>query len=60
MQWRFISTGGWDRRSRDGGMSPEDRLLMKATGARYGDLVDGVQDRSLDMLPYTPAPSRVP
>jgi heme-degrading monooxygenase HmoA len=34
--------------------------IKKATAAKFGDLVDDVQDRSLDMLPYTPPPSRVP
>jgi heme-degrading monooxygenase HmoA len=39
---------------------PEWIVIKKSTSARYGDLVDDVQDRSLDLLPYTPAPSRVP
>ena len=39
---------------------PEWIAIKKATAAKFGDLVDDVQDRSLDMLPYTPAPSRVP
>jgi hypothetical protein len=34
--------------------------IKKASTMQFGDLVDDVQDRSLDMLPYTPAPSRVP
>jgi heme-degrading monooxygenase HmoA len=34
--------------------------IKKVSTAKFGDLVDEVQDRSLDMLPYTPAPSRVP
>ena len=34
--------------------------IKKQTAAQFGDLVDDVQDRSLDMLPYTPAPSQVP
>jgi heme-degrading monooxygenase HmoA len=34
--------------------------IKKASTAKYGDLVDDVQDRSLDMLPYTPPPSTVP
>jgi len=34
--------------------------IKKASTAKFGDLVDDVQDRSLDMLPYTPAPSRIP
>jgi len=39
---------------------PEWIAVKKATGAKYGELVDDVQDRSLDMLPYTPKSSRVP
>jgi hypothetical protein len=34
--------------------------IKKASTAKFGDLVDDVQDRSLDMLPYTPSPSKVP
>jgi heme-degrading monooxygenase HmoA len=34
--------------------------IKKTTSAKWGDLVDDVQDRSLDMLPYTPKPSPVP
>jgi hypothetical protein len=34
--------------------------IKKTTAAKWGDLVDDVQDRSLDMLPYTPKPSSVP
>jgi hypothetical protein len=34
--------------------------IKKVTAARWGDLVDEVQDRSLDLLPYTPKPSEVP
>src|SRR5262249_27662347 len=34
--------------------------IKKASTAKFGDLVDDVQDRSLDMLPYTPKPSTVP
>jgi heme-degrading monooxygenase HmoA len=34
--------------------------IKKASTAKFGDLVDDVQDRSLDMLPYSPAPSKVP
>jgi heme-degrading monooxygenase HmoA len=34
--------------------------IKKSSSAEFGDLVDEVQDRSLDMLPYTPAPSQVP
>ena len=39
---------------------PEWVAIKKATSEKFGDLVDDVQDRSLDMLPYTPPPSRVP
>jgi heme-degrading monooxygenase HmoA len=39
---------------------PEWIAIKKASSARFGDLVDDVQDRSLDMLPYSPAPTRVP
>ena len=39
---------------------PEWVAIKKATSEKYGDLVDDVQDRSLDMLPYTPLPSQVP
>lgn len=39
---------------------PEWISIKKQTAAKFGDLVDDVQDRSLDMLPYTPAPSQVP
>ena len=39
---------------------PEWISIKKTTAARWGDLVDDVQDRSLDMLPYTPKPSLVP
>ena len=34
--------------------------IKKASTVKFGDLVDDVQDRSLDMLPSTPAPSKVP
>jgi membrane dipeptidase len=33
---------------------------LTAAETQWGDLVDDVQDRSLDMLPYTPKPSLVP
>jgi heme-degrading monooxygenase HmoA len=39
---------------------PEWIAIKKSSTAKFGDLVDDVQDRSLDMLPYTPAPSRLP
>ena len=34
--------------------------IKKASTEKFGDLVDDVQDRSLDMLPSSPPPSRVP
>lgn len=34
--------------------------IKKSSTAKFGDLVDEVQDRTLDMLPYTPPPSKVP
>ena len=39
---------------------PEWIAIKKSSSAAFGDLVDEVEDRSLDMLPYTPAPSTVP
>ena len=39
---------------------PEWIRIKEATAAKWGDLVDDVQDRSLEMLPYTPKPSSVP
>lgn len=39
---------------------PKWIAIKKSTSAKYGDLVDDVQDRSLDMLPYTSPPSQVP
>jgi hypothetical protein len=39
---------------------PEWITIKRTTTAQWGDLVDDVQDRSLDMLPYTPQPSLVP
>lgn len=39
---------------------PEWVAIKKASKEKFGDLVDDVQDCSLDMLPYTPPPSRVP
>jgi hypothetical protein len=39
---------------------PEWIGIKKTTTEQWGDLVDDVQDRSLDMLPYTPKPSLVP
>jgi len=39
---------------------PEWIRIKKETAAQWGDLVDDVQDRSLEMLPYTPKPSLVP
>jgi len=39
---------------------PEWIAIKKSSSAEFGDLVDEVEDRSLDMLPYTPASSQVP
>jgi len=39
---------------------PQWVAIKKNTAAKYGDLVDDVEDRSLDMLSYTPSPSQVP
>ena len=39
---------------------PEWIAIKKSSSAKFGDLVDEAQDRSLDMLPYTPASSQVP
>ena len=41
-------------------VDPEWIEINTASTAQWGDLVDDVQDRSLDMLPYTPKPSLVP
>ena len=39
---------------------PEWIRIKQTTSAKWGDRVDDVQDRSLDMMPYTPKPSMVP
>ena len=39
---------------------PEWAAIKKATAARYGDLVEDVQDRQLQLTSYTPAASMVP
>ena len=39
---------------------PDWIRIKKETAAQWGDLVDDVQDRSLDMTPYTPESSIVP
>jgi len=39
---------------------PEWVAIKKATAAKYGDLVEDVQDRQLQLTPYTPAASMVP
>jgi hypothetical protein len=39
---------------------PEWIAIKKATAAKYGDLVEDVQDRQLQLTPYTPASSMVP
>ena len=58
LRWRDRNTqiSAWKNFLAD----PEWIDIKKATSARWGDLVDGVEDRSLDMLPYTPKPSSVP
>ena len=39
---------------------PEWIRIKKTTAGQWGEIVDDVQDRSLDMLPYSPKPSQVP
>jgi len=39
---------------------PEWVEIKRVTAAQWGDLVDEVQDRSLDLTPYTPRASLVP
>jgi heme-degrading monooxygenase HmoA len=39
---------------------PEWVAIKQSSTAKFGDLVDEVEDRPLDLLPYTPAPSPVP
>lgn len=39
---------------------PEWVAIKKSTAAKFGDLVEDVQDRQLQLTPYTPAPSTVP
>ena len=39
---------------------PEWVAIKKSTAAKYGDLVEDVQDRQLQLTPYTPSPSTVP
>ena len=39
---------------------PEWIAVKKGTAAKYGDLVEDVQDRQLQLTPYTPPPSTVP
>ena len=58
LRWkdRNAQTAAWKRFLAD----PEWIRIKKTTKAEWGDLVDEVQDRSLDMLPYTPKPSSVP
>jgi hypothetical protein len=34
--------------------------VKRSTAAKYGDLVEDVQDRQLQLTPYTPPPSTVP
>jgi heme-degrading monooxygenase HmoA len=58
LRWkdRATQTAAWKAFLAD----PKWIAIKKSTSAKYGDLVDDVQDRSLDMLPYTPPPSQVP
>jgi heme-degrading monooxygenase HmoA len=58
LRWkdRNTQTSAWKNFLAD----PEWITIKKTTTAQWGDLVDDVQDRSLDMLPYTPKPSLVP
>ena len=58
LRWKDRSTqaAAWKQFLAD----PEWIAIKKSTAAQFGDLVDDVQDRSLDMLPYTPKPSMVP
>jgi hypothetical protein len=39
---------------------PEWVGTKKFTALKYGDLVEDVQDRELQLTPYTPSPSSVP
>jgi hypothetical protein len=39
---------------------PEWVAIKESTAAKYGDLVESVQDRQLELTLYTPAPSTVP
>ena len=58
LRWKDRSTqiSAWKNFLAD----PEWISIKKTTSAKWGDLVDEVQDRSLDMLSYTPKPSVVP
>ena len=58
LRWKDRDTqnSAWKRFLAD----PEWVEIKRATAAKWGDLVDEVQDRSLDLLPYTPKPSQVP
>jgi heme-degrading monooxygenase HmoA len=58
LRWKDRDTqnAAWNRFLAD----PEWVEIKRVTAARWGDLVDEVQDRSLDLLPYTPKPSQVP
>lgn len=58
LRWKDRDTqnSAWKRFLAD----PEWVEIKRVTAARWGDLVDDVQDRSLDLLPYTPKPSMVP
>jgi hypothetical protein len=41
-------------------LADPDWMIKKTTAAKYGDLVEDVQDRQLQLTPYTPAASTVP
>lgn len=58
LRWRDRATqvAAWKQFLAD----PQWVAIKKTTAAKYGDLVDDVEDRSLEMLPYTPPPSQVP
>jgi hypothetical protein len=58
LSWKNRETQviGWKKFLED----PEWIGVKKATSAKWGNLVGDVQDRSLDMMHYTPKPSPVP
>ena len=58
LRWKDRSTqiAAWKNFLAD----PEWIRIKQTTSAKWGDLVDDVQDRSLDMMSYTPKASGVP